>query len=273
MNVPTEAELKGFQATIYNYYHQNRRSFPWRETTNPYYILVSEIMLQQTQTGRVVEKYLGFLEAFPTVQDLAQASGVELLSKWQGLGYNRRALNLQKAAQKIVAEHGGEVPSRVDELDDLPGIGVATASAIAAFAFQRPVSFIETNIRRVYIHFFFPEAETVHDKELMPVIEQTVDLKSPRDWYYALMDYGAMLPRQVANPNRKSKHYTRQSTFAGSNRQARGQIIAYLLKNKQVSKEQLGQDLSLGPEKTATLLLQLTKEGFIKEEREVYQLI
>lgn len=261
-----------FRETIYSYYYKNRRSFPWRETQDPYRIMVSELMLQQTQASRVVEKYVAFLEAFPTVESLAAASTAAVLTLWQGLGYNRRALNLQRAAQVVVEQHNGAIPSQLDTLQSLPGIGPYTAGAIAAFAFNRPVVCIETNIRRVYIHFFFPNEEVVHDRELLPIIEETIDVSQPREWYYALMDYGAMLVKQVENPNHRSRHYTKQSAFKGSNRQMRGAIIRFLVKSSKATKHDLGEALNIESDKLEACLGQLTEEGFITEQLPYYQL-
>ncbi|MCC2631756.1 MAG: endonuclease [Patescibacteria group bacterium] len=262
-----------FQKTIYDHYYANRRTFPWRETSDPYHIFLSEIMLQQTQTARVVEKYQAFLEAFPTVQDLAAASTAQVLVLWQGLGYNRRGLNLHRAAGKIVTDFGGKVPDRVDQLQSLPGIGPYTAGAIAAFAFNRPVTFIETNIRRVYLHFFFEDQEGIDDKQLMPLIEETLDQKNPKDWYYALMDYGSILPKIAKkNANRQSKHYVRQAVFEGSNRQVRGSIIRHLVQEGSMEKDKLVRTLGFDPERIDYSLEQLLKEGFIKEEGNNYSI-
>lgn len=259
-----------FQEIIWDHYRVHKRSFPWRETHDPYRILVSEIMLQQTQTDRVVPKYEAFLQAFPTAQDLAKAPPAEVLRLWQGLGYNRRALNLQRAAQTVIGEYGGVFPESPLELQRLPGLGPYTAGAVAAFAFNRPVAIIETNIRRIYLHFFFPDAEEVSDKDLMPLIEETVDQKNPREWYYALMDYGSQLPKKVANPNRRSKHYTVQSKFAGSIRQARGRILALLLETGRQSRDQLGAATSLEPEKIDTALQGLLKDGLLTDTEGLY---
>ncbi len=230
---------KKFQQIIKKYYKEHGRTFPWRETTNPYHILVSELMLQQTQTFRVLPKYEQFLATFPTVHDLAVASLQQVLLLWQGLGYNRRALMLQKAAQQIVQEFSGFFPDDPETLQTLPGVGPYTASAVATFAFNHPCVFIETNIRTVYIYHFFSDVENIHDKELLPLIAATVDTKNPRDWYYALMDYGVMLKKLYKNPNRKSVHYAKQSRFTGSDREIRGKIIRELIERTQINVDQL----------------------------------
>jgi A/G-specific adenine glycosylase len=232
-------KIRAFQAAIWRYYRSHKRAMPWRDTRNPYKILVSEIMLQQTRVSRVMEKYPLFIKTFPNVRALALASPRAALSAWQGLGYNRRALLLKKCAEIIVREYGGELPHSPAELAQLPGIGKATAGAIAAFAFDVPTPFIETNIRRVFIHFFFSAAKKVRDKEILKLVEKTVDPKNPREWYYALMDYGAMLVKTVPNPNKKSAHYARQPRFSGSDRELRGKIIRFLLLGKKISLRKL----------------------------------
>ena len=232
---------------ILDFYRQEGRSFPWRETCDPYEILVSELMLQQTQTERVVPKYLNWLQEFPTAQALAQAPFSQVLAAWSGLGYNRRAGYLQEACRQVVEELSGVFPSSARELEKLRGVGPYTARAVATFAFNKPEVFIETNIRSVYLFLFFPrdnfpsgqegghkEADEsshpvkVADSSLMPLIEVTLYHEDPRSWYYALMDYGARLKKSTANPNRRSLHYSRQSKFQGSLRQARGAIVKSL---------------------------------------------
>jgi A/G-specific adenine glycosylase len=187
--------------------------------------MVSEIMLQQTQTDRVAKKYDEWLAHFPTTAALASAPLQKVLTHWQGLGYNRRALALKRAAEKIEAEYKGKFPKTYEEILELPGIGPYTAGAIMAFAYNKPVPIIETNIRTVYIHFFFKDHGGIHDKELLPLIEKTLDRENPRDWYYALMDYGVFLKKTIGNLGRKSLHYTRQSPFKGSNREIRSTIL------------------------------------------------
>ena len=148
-----------------------------------------------------------------------------------GTGSNRRATLSRDAAGQVMTQLNGQLPKTPEELVTLPGIGPATAGSIAAFAYSAPVVFIETNIRRVFIHFFFPEEEKVHDDQILPLVRQTLDETNPREWYYALMDYGAMLKQGVKNPNRRRHGYTVQATFEGSDRQIRGQILRYLLDN------------------------------------------
>lgn len=226
-------KITEFQRSVLDFYERDGRDFPWRHTVNPYEILVSEIMLQQTQTERVLPKYLAWLEHFPDVQTLAAAPLADVLALWSGLGYNRRARFLQQAC-RLISERiakGGTFPDTAEELDALPGIGPYTARAVCTFAFNKPEVFIETNIRSVYIFFFFPDAAglEVKDSDLLVLIEKTLYRENPRLWYYALMDYGAALKKKVENPSRKSRHYTKQSRFEGSLRQARGAIIRQLV--------------------------------------------
>jgi len=228
-----------FQNHILDFYSTNKRDFAWRQTTDPYKILVSEIMLQQTQTARVTTYYKNFLNTFPTVKALANASLKDVLTLWQGLGYNRRAKHLHTSAGEIVERFDGHIPSTNLDLQGLGGIGPNTAGAIMAYAFNQPITFIETNIRSVYLHTFYRNFENISDKELLPLIEQTVDINNPRDWYYALTDYGVYIKSQIVNPSRKSKHYAKQSKFKGSQRQIRAAIVRYLVQNDTATKTQL----------------------------------
>ncbi len=235
----TDDQIAQFQKLIYDFYAANRRDFIWRQDVTPYKILVSEVMLQQTQTARVVEKFKNWLVVFPDFATLAQASNHEVLSCWQGLGYNRRGLALAKIAQMVMAEHAGILPCDPSVLQTFPAIGSNTAGSICAFAFNLPIPFIETNIRTVFTHTFFPGQSDVFDKQLLPLIAQTVDQSNARDWYYALMDYGVHLKQKLPRINAASKHYHRQSKFAGSKRQVRGQVIKILTELQRVDYQEL----------------------------------
>lgn len=252
-----------FRDMVYGYYRAHRREFPWRNTDDPYKILVSEFMLQQTQTERVTPKYERFVDALPDFFALAAAPLRDVLALWQGLGYNRRAVALKKTGQTVVDEYGGKLPDEVLTLKTFPGIGITTASEIAAFAFHLPVVFIETNIRRVFLHFFFRDSEGIRDKDLLPLVEKTLDRSDPRNWYYALMDFGVMLKRVVINPNRRSAHYTRQSRFEGSDRQIRGAILRLLLARKAVHESETALLLDADEARVERILGELKKEGFI----------
>jgi len=262
----TQAAIEQFQGEVYAYFTAHRREFPWRTTHEPYHIWVSEIMLQQTQAPRVVPKYLAFLERFPTVQILAAASPSDLLQYWQGLGYNRRALNLQRGAQYVVEQWQGVLPSDEATLQTIPGIGPYTAAAIRAFAFDLPAMVLETNIRRVYLHHFFPESEDVSDAELKPLIAASQDEQHPREWYWALMDYGSHLGQTLPNANRRSRHYTKQSKFTGSHRQIRGNILKLLLAHGPQTQAWLFHKLEVAPERLQQAIAELRSEGFLAAE-------
>jgi A/G-specific adenine glycosylase len=233
--VLSQSEVSAFQKTVLDFYHTaGRHTLPWRtlsgnKTGDPYAITVSEVMLQQTQVSRVIEKYTEFLRVFPTVQALSQASLSEVLTLWSGLGYYRRAKFLHQAAQTVATKLNGEFPHDQAQLVTLPGIGKNTAGAILAYSFDIPVVFIETNIRTVFLHHFFADDSDVPDSVLLPLIEQTLDITSPRVWYWALMDYGSYLKSTTQNPSRKSKHHVVQSTFKGSRREIRGQVLKLLI--------------------------------------------
>jgi A/G-specific adenine glycosylase len=262
----TPAAVRKFQKEIYSHYQKHGRNLPWRKTDDPYCILVSEIMLQQTQVQRVMEKYGKFIKRFPDFSSLANAPLQKILSEWQGLGYNRRAIALKKIAQKVVDECEGILPFSTETLLTFPGIGQATAGAVAAFAFQQPAVFIETNIRRVFIHSFFHDKENIRDTEILPLVQKTLDTSNPRHWYYALMDYGVMLKEKYENPNRRSAHYNKQSPFEGSNRQIRGLILKLLIRESPVSEQVLIRKLRRNEDTIRKMLAQLVKEGFIEKK-------
>ena len=211
------------------------------------------MMLQQTQVSRVIPKFREFVRAFPTFRSLAHAKPSDVLKVWQGLGYNRRALMLHRCASVVHGEHRGRLPADIAALVRLPGIGAYTAGAVTVFAFDRPQPLLETNIRRVYIHHFFPDRRDVSDAELMPVIERTMDRARPRAWFSALMDYGSWLAGEVPNPNRRSRHYVRQSRFEGSDRQLRGSVLRAML----------GEGTLPVDRRTARIVAELTDEGFV----------
>ncbi len=187
-----------------------------------------------------------------------------MLAVWQGLGYNRRAVALHRSARILALEHRGAVPDDTAALVALPGIGAATAASIRAFAFDAPVVFIETNIRRVFIHEFFPGREAVADAELLPLVAAALDRRSPREWYYALMDYGAALARRVPNPNRRSRTYARQSRFEGSDRQVRGAILRALVGGTALTVAGIARAAGGDGERVLRLLGDLEREGFVR---------
>jgi len=257
-----EVKFAEFKKAVGAFYEREGRKLPWRNTRDPYKILVSEVMLQQTQVSRVLEKYPTFIKRFPTITALAKAPLASVIREWSGLGYNRRAKFLLLAAQTLVREHGGKFPRTIDELCALPGVGKSTAGGILAFAFGIAEPFIETNIRRVFIHHFFPRRKNVSDSEILPLITKSLRNEDPRQWYYALFDYGTHLARVTANPNKKSAHYKKQSRFEGSHRQVRGKIIRALTLQKRTQEELL--KLYTNRVEISRALDDLAREGFIR---------
>ncbi len=267
-----KGRIDRFRKEILDHYRAHGRGLPWRRTRNPYRVLVSEVMLQQTQVERVVDKYKEFLKAFPGVTALAQAPLKEVLSVWQGLGYNRRAKALKEAAEMIVRDFRGKVPRSIDDLVRLPGIGTATASSIAAFAFNAPAVFIETNIRRVFIRFFFHDREGIADSEILPLVEKTLERSDPKTWYNALMDYGVMLKRTEGNANTRSAHYRKQSAFHGSDRQVRGAVLK-VLGEKNGSLAVMQKELGVDATRLQKVLDQLLGEGFLVRKGKAYAIV
>src|SRR3989344_5505912 len=257
----TRFSLVKFQALVKRYYREcGRHSLPWRQTRDTYRILVSEIMLQQTQVDRVIPKYNSFLKKFPTVKRLASASLASVLRVWQGLGYNRRAKYLHEVA-KIIARSGGSVPRTFEALRALPGIGDYTARAIRTFAWSEPELLIETNIRTVFLHHFFSQAKSVADSQLVPYMELCLDTKNPREWYFALMDYGSHLKKTIGNASQRSAHHIRQKPFKGSDREIRGAILRALSKKSQSLKNLL--ELPFSKKRIQAQLQKLLREGLI----------
>lgn len=253
-----------FTQAIKSFYKYNKRSFLWRVAINPYFVVVSEIMLQQTQTLRVEEKFAAFVKKFPDFFALAQASQADVLAQWVGLGYNRRALALHGIARKVVYESNGTLSDDPQVLQTYKGLGPATASSIVTFAYNKPTVFIETNIRAVYLHTFFPEQESISDTLLLPLIEVTLDRDNPREWYYALMDYGVIIKKLYKNPSRKSKHYTKQSPFEGSDRQIRGTLIRLLSQQKKVFCQDIYALYKNEQERVKRIIDDLCQEQFIE---------
>lgn len=262
-----QIDSKTFQQIIWDYYYSFGRQFAWRNIEDPYKVLISEVMLQQTQTQRVIEKYEQFTIEFQSFEMLAHASLRDVLSVWQGLGYNRRGKFLHQLAQIVVNDYKSALPDEPNILTQLPGIGPATAASICAFAFNKPTIFIETNIRAVFLHFFFSGKAEVHDKELMPLVAQTVDQLNSREWYYALMDYGVMLKRTIPNPSRASRHHYKQSKFVGSNRQIRGKIIKTLTEVVELSSGDLLNQIECEKNRLNAIIDGLLSEGIVKRNR------
>ena len=228
-------------------------------------------MLQQTQVERVLGKYPEFIKIFPDFHSLSRASLRKLLRVWHGMGYNRRAIALTEIAKRVVKDFNRVLPDSVDLLATFPGIGMTTASAVCAFAFNQPTVFIETNIRRVFIHFFFRDRDEVRDSEILPLVEKTMDKRNPREWYYALMDYGAILKKQYPNPNKRSAHYQKQTPFAGSNRQIRGKILKAIIDRPKTLME-IQHAIKKEPGQIRRVLTQLQKDGFLIKKGKGYSI-
>jgi A/G-specific adenine glycosylase len=287
------------QQVVLGYYKLHGRDMPWRQpdadgTFDPYKIMVSELMLQQTQVTRVVPKYHEFVSHFPDIGALADVGLGEVLTVWQGLGYNRRAKYLHIAAREIVEKFNGKIPKRLGELITLPGIGANTAGAILVYAYNQPQIFIETNIRTVFIHHFFNDQDKIDDKEIYPLVEKSVQYfagweEKPenrmyfasdalnisntvphyRQWFWALMDYGSYLKSTVGNKSRQSSKYAKQSAFSGSLRQIRGQVIKQLILSSQDLHDLKG---SINDSRLQSVLDDLLVEGFIKKDGKTYRL-
>jgi A/G-specific adenine glycosylase len=299
-----------FHRIIYDNYEKEGRDFPWRKDAKPsdvdawgvdpwgvdaWGVLVSEFMLQQTQTNRVISYWERWMKLWPDPAVLAAASLEDALREWSGLGYNRRARYLKDCARVIAEEYGNKVPDTPETLLPLPGIGPYTAGAIACFAYNYPAVFIETNIRAVMLHFFFKEPNGfqassgsqpptgskepgfqapagVSDADIFPLLEDVLDRENPRRWYYALMDYGAALKKVTANPNRRSAHYVRQSPFEGSFRQLRGALIRSLVSQGPATAKELHKRTGMEDEDLYRVLDALGKELLVAESGGVYSI-
>lgn len=274
----SDTKIKKFQEIIWDYYkHHQRSTLPWRTNTSDYYVCVSEIMLQQTQVDRVIPFFNNWITQFPDWQALSTASQVSVLRHWKGLGYNSRALRLHTLAKQIVREYDGKIPADYEAIQKLPGIGPYTAGAIVAFVYNKPVVMIETNIRRVFLYHFFQGLHNIHDRDILELVRQSLPTKNIRQWYWALMDYGSYLGRELKingkkfNPNIISRHYTKQSKFAGSDRQLRGAILELLLQSpgNRLPPENIAKKLihlSDDSERIFSIIQTLMSEGFIIEK-------
>lgn len=225
----SQSQVTEFQETVWEYYRTQQRDMPWRRQPTPYNVLVSELMLQQTQVSRVIPKFIAFMDVFPTIESLSRASLSEVLVAWSGLGYNRRAKFLHEAAKKVVDDFGGVTPDTMVGLTSLPGVGQNTAGAILAYAYNQPTVFVETNVRTVLFHHFFTDTgPKVADEELKSIAEQVLDREHAREWYWALMDYGTYLKKTAGGRLNSSKHYKKQPPLKGSLREMRGRILKVL---------------------------------------------
>ncbi len=275
--------LPEFRSLVLGRGRELYRDLPWRRTRDPYAIWISEVMLQQTQTTRVDGRWQRWLARFPSAEALAAADAADVLDEWQGMGYNRRALALHRAAQEVAGRDGG-LPRDARELEALPGIGPATAAGIRSFAFDLHSVYLETNVRSVFLHELFPQEEGVSDRALVPLVDATCPADAsdpeddPRTWYYALLDYGAYLKRTVPNPSRRSRSHARQSRFEGSHRQKRAELLRVLLAHRGepdgLGLDTICQELASVEEKAGrrpicapeveALLDELSREGFCR---------
>jgi A/G-specific adenine glycosylase len=271
MNIAA-SEIRRFRTSVYSYFTRHKRILPWRTDYDTYTIFISEVMLQQTQVDRVCIKFPPFIAAFPDFRSLAKAPLSRIYIHWQGLGYNRRALHCKQAAEIVVRDHKGILPDSPEELERLPGIGKATAASICAFAFNRPVVFLETNIRTALIHHFFRHRSAVGDEDLLPIAQAALDQKNPRRWYSALMDYGSMLKKKHGNASRRSVQYKKQSRFQGSRRQVRGALLKALLARPSLTAVELAKIIGEPLETVRSVAAQLVSEELLTVRKKRYRI-
>lgn len=262
--------IVALRALVVTYFQSHQRDLPWRaiedDAINPYHVLVSELMLQQTQVSRVIPKFSTFIERFPTVESLADASMAAVLSEWSGLGYNRRAKFLHQAAGMVRDTFNSQIPDSIEALVTLPGVGYNTAGAVYVYSFNKPAIFIETNIRTVLIHHCFADRTEVADQELIPLMKELLmiaDGVDPRHWYWALMDYGSYLKASTGNASKRSKHYARQSQFEGSRRQVRGAVLRLLVDGPMAAK---ALNVAVTYPGLTSVLEDLVREGLIEQK-------
>lgn len=272
--------LEDFQRKVKAMGEEHHRELPWRYIDDPYAVLVSEVMLQQTQVKRVLDYWPRFMRTFPSIDALASSEVSLVLEMWQGLGYNRRALALRKSAEICSRDYKGNLPVSYDELVALPGIGPATAAGVLSFALQKPSMYLETNVRTVFLHELFPGECDVHDKLIEPLVRRSCPNVDPRSWYYALLDYGAYLKATNPNPSRRSKHHSKQSKFEGSRRQKRAEILRMVLASEGMAEPQIVRELTdferehkrEAPDESLVegILSDLLSEGFLRFENGLY---
>lgn len=268
-STPTPSEIEDFRHVVLAYWRAHgRHDHPWRQTRDPYAVLVSEVMLQQTQVSRVLPRYAAWMERFPTADALAAAPLEAVLESWQGLGYNRRAVALKRTAEQVVDRFGGVLPAEEPLLRSLPGIGPATAAGVRAFAFGEPGVYLETNVRTVILHHFFADRDGVTDREVAGIVEATVDLEDPARWYWAMLDYGSHLKRTLPNPSRRSRHHGRQSAFEGSRRQMRARLLRRVLEEPGLDAAGYAGATRDDPLLAVELLGILESEGFVVGDRD-----
>jgi A/G-specific adenine glycosylase len=276
--VATRAGRDG-TAALLAWYRPRRRAYPWRRTRDPYRVLVSEVMLQQTQAARVAPAFERFLAAFPNVDALAAASPGDVLRAWDGLGYNRRALALSATARTIVREHAGRVPSDPGALRSLPGVGPYTTGAVASIAFGAPVVAMDTNLRRVIARAALGvEADDAPPQRLLELAGSWLDVRDPGAWNQAVMDLGREVcrprPRCDRCPIARSCRFLatgavlrparrRQGPFEGSGRQTRGAIVRVLRDGSPATMATLARRAALEPSRVAHAVRDLHREGLV----------
>jgi A/G-specific adenine glycosylase len=264
----SEESIHRFQGKVFTFYQHHRRALPWRQTTDSYKILVSEFMLQQTQVTRVLKYYGPWIQKWPTVQDLASATREQILQAWMGLGYNTRAVNLHKAAQKTTSEYHGDVLKAMEHYKEIPGVGRYISHAVLIFSTNADLVTVDTNIRRIFIaEFHLPKQTT--DRDLWALAEQVLPKGRSREWHNALMDYGALhLTAQKTGIQPKTK----QSRFEGSDRQIRAKILRQLLDQK-ATISHLNKMLSINRDRLRKILKKMTEEQLIVLEHNYYHII
>jgi A/G-specific adenine glycosylase len=273
LSLPPADALEAFRDTVWDFYRANGREMPWRGIDDAYGVLVSEVMLQQTQVARVTARWVEWMAVFPTIDALTATPLAVVLERWQGLGYNRRAVALKRCAEQVSERFGGVLPADPAVLATLPGIGPATAAAVVDYAYEVPAPFIETNVRAALIHCFFADADDVPDRDLRPIAEAVWDRDDPRGWGYALTDYGAHLKRTLPNPSRRSRHHVRQSPFEGSRRQKRARLLRAVLARPGSDADAYAGETGVAAGETLELLEALAAEGFLRRSGEEWRVV
>ena len=256
----TQDTVKQFRQKIWRFYRKNKRSFPFRETTDPYCVTVSEIMLQQTQAERVANYYTKWINQWPNWRALAGAGKQELLRAWSGLGYNRRALWLGEISRIVCERFDGALPDDPGALKALPGIGEYTSRAILIFSRNKQIAAIDTNIRQTLIAEL-PLNPEISQKELYAIAEKLIPRGRSRAWHYALMDYARLA---LAPQTKRAIPKPRQAEFHGSIRQIRGEIIRRLTNQKSVGLALIGKALGRSESDTVRAARSLERDGIIK---------
>ena len=255
----SNSEVREFRKKIRTFYRKNKRELPFRNTSDPYKITVSELMLQQTQVDRVIPYYQRWINRFPDWLSLHNSSQQDILATWSGLGYNRRALFLKKITDAVVTIYDGNFPQEIEESIKLPGIGKYTANAIAVFAFNKRVAAVDTNIRKVLLSSFQLSPDTT-DKEVQKLAELVLPKTKLRSWHYALMDYAKSLPKSTHN---KYASKYKQSQFEGTIRQIRGFILKELTAGTTLTRKTISRSLNRDSADVSKAVSELVQEGFI----------